>query len=152
MQVREVMSKPVACMATDNAVRAAQIMENENTGIVPVVNDNSQCSLVGVVTDRDLCMDVIAKARNPKEVKVSECMTPEVVVCRPDDDIKDAARLMADNQIHRIAVVEDGKRLAGIVSMADLTWDEQLDRQTAGETVESISQPSPKPSKPRAKR
>jgi CBS domain-containing protein len=63
MRVSEVMSEPVVCFPGDSAVKAAIIMRDENTGIVPVVNDERQRQLVGVVTDRDLCMDVIAPAQ-----------------------------------------------------------------------------------------
>jgi CBS-domain-containing membrane protein len=78
-------------------------------------------------------------------------MTRDVVTCRPEDDVETAARLMGENQIRRIAVTDEGHHLAGIVSLADISWNRELNVEETAGVVEQISSPSPAPSKPRQK-
>lgn len=92
-----------------------------------------------MVTDRE---DVIAPARGPNSVSVDECMTRDVVTCRPEDDVETTARLMGENQIRRIAVTDEGHHLAGIVSLADISWNRELNaEETAGVAVYWVSSP-----------
>jgi CBS domain-containing protein len=151
MRISEVMNEPVACLPSDGATRAAIIMRDENTGIVPVVASFEDRKLVGVVTDRDLCIDIVAAGRDPNDVKVQDCMTSEVVTCRPEEDLKRAAELMGDNQIRRIVITDDNSHLKGVVSLADISWDRQLGESKTAETLEKISSPSSEASKPRAR-
>jgi len=151
MRISEVMNEPVACLPSDGATRAAIIMRDENTGIVPVVASFEDRKLVGVVTDRDLCIDIVAAGRDPNDVKVQDCMTREVVTCRPEEDLKRAAELMGDNQIRRIVITDDNSHLKGVVSLADISWDRQLGESKTAEILEKISSPSSEASKPRAR-
>ena len=152
MRVSEVMNEPVACLPSDGAIQAAIIMRDENTGIVPVVANYEERKLVGVVSDRDLCLDIIAAGRDPNSVKVQECMSSEVVTCSPEEDLKRAAELMGENQIRRIVVTDEGRHLKGVVSLADISWERPVGEAKTAETLEKISSPSSHASKPRARR
>jgi predicted transcriptional regulator len=103
------------------------------------------------VTDRDLCMDVVAAGRDPNQVKVRECMTDEVVTCRPQDELERIADLMAEKQIRRIPVVDDGGAIVGIVSLADIAQSAD-DGAGLTEALHDISEPTPKPSQPRGQK
>jgi CBS domain-containing protein len=152
MRVKNVMTKnPSCCVPSDTASRAAAIMRDEDTGIVPVIDNEQSQRVVGVVTDRDLCMGVVAEARDPRSVPVESCMTTLVVTCAPNDSVERATHLMKENQIRRVPVVDDQRRLQGIVSLADVV--ERGDMKTADthETLKQVSAPSPQPSKPRMK-
>jgi CBS domain-containing protein len=126
-------------------------MRDEDTGIVPVVDDPQRRKVVGVVTDRDLCMRVIAENRMPQDVRVEECMTTRVVSCSSADAIERATELMKENQIRRIPVVDEHGVLQGIVSMADLVERADLKTGETHDTLKKVSEPSTTPSKPRAK-
>ena len=85
----EVMTKnPIYCLPNDAVVRAAQLMKNENIGPIPVIENEQTKKLVGIVTDRDLALKVVADGRDPKSTKVEEVMTRKVVTCRPEDDLQ----------------------------------------------------------------
>jgi CBS domain-containing protein len=97
--------------------------------------------VIGIVTDRDLCMAVVAPARDARQVRVQECMTSKVVTVRPEDNVDRAADLMAEKQVRRLPVVNESGAILGIVSLADLA---QSPQQAAdiGEAVHDISEPS----------
>jgi CBS domain-containing protein len=138
----EVMTKdPVYCLPNDAVARAAQLMKKENIGPIPVIENERTKKLVGIVTDRDLALKVVADRRDPKATKVEEVMTREVVTCRPEDDLQRALDAMSEHQLRRIPVVDDGNKLVGIIAQADVATRVKQAQKTA-ETVEGISQPS----------
>jgi CBS domain-containing protein len=138
----EVMTKdPVYCLPNDAVARAAQLMKKENVGPIPVVENERTKKLVGIVTDRDLALKVVADGRDPKVAKVEEVMTREVVTCRPEDDLQRALDAMSEHQLRRVAVVDDGNKLVGIIAQADVATRVNQPQKTA-ETVEGISQSS----------
>jgi len=150
MQVQEIMTAAVECCTpTDTAQRAAEIMREADTGVVPVLVSEDDPKVMGIVTDRDLCMTVVAEGRDSHQVRVQECMTGQVVTLRPDDDVARAADLMAEKQIRRLPVVDARGGILGIVSLADIV---QSPEQTAKitEAVRDISEPTEEPSIPRA--
>ena len=152
MRVKHVMTKdPTCCVGSDTADRAACIMRDEDTGIVPVIENEQSQKIVGVVTDRDLCMAVVAAARDPRTVHVDECMTTAVVACSPNDAIEKATELMRDNQVRRIPVVNEARELQGILSMADVVARGDIKMAQTHETLKQVSAPTTQPSKPRAK-
>ena len=141
MKCSEVMSKnPKVCTPSASTVEAARIMKDEDVGIVPVVEDAASRKLVGVVTDRDLCLQVIAEDRQPSKVKVEVCMTQNPVTCSPDDDLEDLMDLMEEHQVRRIPIVEKGGKLVGIVSTADVATSSTSSGDKA-EVLEEISRP-----------
>ena len=121
MQVCEIMRHdPVVCFPEDSAEAAARTMAEQRTGILPVVKRGSGGKLVGVVTDRDICLRVAAEGRDPKKVKVSECMTSSPVCCGPRDDVQFAMLLMREHQVRRIPVVDADYHVGGILSFSNL--------------------------------
>ena len=76
------------------AQRAASIMRDENAGVVPVVDNDHSRKIVGVVTDRDLCMNIVAEGREPRTTQVHECMTTTVVSCLTQDSVDKATEAM----------------------------------------------------------
>ena len=84
MRVKHVMTKdPSACVPSDSAQHAARIMREQDAGIIPVIDNELSRKVVGVVTDRDLCMNIVADGHPPHAVSVEECMTTKVVICSP---------------------------------------------------------------------
>jgi CBS domain-containing protein len=151
MRVKHVMTKnPTCCLATDTARTVAGIMRDQQTGIVPVIDNEQSQRVVGVVTDRDLCMNVVAEGREPDAVSVEQCMTATVITCSTNDSIDKATELMRENQIRRVPVVDGDGRVQGIVSMADLVTRADLKIGETHETLKKVSAPTPGPSKPRA--
>jgi CBS domain-containing protein len=152
MRIRHVMTKdPTCCVPSDTAQKAARIMRDEDAGIVPVIENEQSQHIVGVVTDRDLCMNVVAEGRDPRAVLVEECMTTAVVTCTPNDSIEKATELMRENQIRRIPVVNEQRVLQGIVSMADVVGRGEIKTGQTHDTLKQVSAPTGEPSKPRAK-
>ena len=143
MKVKNVMTKdPSACVPTDPAPRAARIMRDENAGFVPVIENEQSRKVVGVVTDRDLCMNIVAEGRDPNAVEVGTCMTTTVVTCSANDSMPKVTELMKENQIRRVVVVDDEGRLQAVVSIKSAETHE---------TLKKVSEPTTTPSKPRAK-
>lgn len=121
MQVCEIMRHdPVVCFPEDTAETAARTMSEQKTGILPVVRRGSGGKVVGVVTDRDICLRVVAEGRDSKKVKVAECMTSSPVCCGPRDDVRYAMMLMRENQVRRIPVVNSEHRIGGMLSFSNL--------------------------------
>lgn len=138
---REVMTaSPSVCLPTDSVTRAAQLMRDEDIGPVLIVDSNENRRLVGIVTDRDLTLNVIAVNRNAGDVLLSEVMTSDPVSCREDEDVQRALDAMSEFQVRRIPVVDAQQRLVGIISQADVA--RKLDEEDVGEVVEDISAPS----------
>lgn len=131
-------SKPASCTPTDTVATAAQLMKSKDVGPVPVVNDSSERRVVGIVTDRDLTVKVLAEGLDPNATTVDEVMTRYPICCREDEDLDAALRLMSMNQIRRIPVVDRNFRLTGIISQADVA--RELDDEKTGAVVEDISE------------
>ena len=152
MRVKHVMTKdPTSCVASDTAQKAASIMRDEDAGIVPVIENEQSQRVIGVVTDRDLCMNVVAEGRDPRTVRAEECMTTTVVTCSPNDAVEKTMELMKENQIRRVPVVDEGRKLLGIVSLADVVSRAELKTTQTHDTLKTVSAPTAEPSKPRAK-
>jgi CBS domain-containing protein len=136
-------SKPVCCVPNDMVSRAAKLMKVGNIGAIPVVEDEQNRKLVGIVTDRDLALHIVAEGRDPKSTKVRAVMTGKVVTCMADDDLQKALDAMAANQLRRIPVVDSQNQLVGIIAQADVaTRVDQPDKTAA--VVKEISQANPK--------
>ena len=151
MRIRHVMTKDPRCsLPSDSTQQAAGIMRDEDAGVVPVLENAQSRKLAGVVTDRDLCMNVVAEGRDPRTVTVEACMTTKVVTCSPDDSIERATELMRENQIRRIPVVNDQGELQGIVALADVVERAEVKPTQTHDTLKKVSAPTHEPSKPRA--
>ena len=135
-------SKPVCCVPNDMVSRAAKLMKVGNIGAIPVVEDEQHRKLVGIVTDRDLALHIVAEGRDPKSTKVAAVMTANVVTCMADDDLQKALDAMAKHQLRRIPVVDSESRLLGIISQADVATRVDQPEKTA-QVVKEISQANP---------
>jgi CBS domain-containing protein len=123
----------------DTVSHVAQLMKKEDIGPVLIVDNQDSKRLVGIVTDRDLALKVVAEGRDPQTTKVEEVMTRKLITCRPDDDVESAMKAMAQYQLRRIPVVENGNRLVGIISQADVATRVDEPEKTA-EVVKEISE------------
>lgn len=138
----EVMTRaPICCLSTDTASKAAQLMRVLDVGSIPVVEDGQILKLVGIVTDRDLAMRVVADGRSANLTRVADVMTHEVVTCRANDDVQEAVDAMSLHQLRRIPVVDDDHRVVGIISQADIATRVERSEEIA-EMVKEISQPT----------
>ena len=136
----EVMTKnPVCCLPNDMVVKAAELMKSQNIGSIPVIENEQSQKLVGIVTDRDLALKIIAEGRDPRSTKVESVMTHKVVTCRADDDLQKALDAMAEHQLRRIPVVDNNNRVVGIIAQADVATRVDQPEKTA-EMVKEISQ------------
>ena len=139
MKCSEVMTKdPRCCLPTDTAFDAAQLMKTEDVGPVLICSDKETKKLVGIVTDRDLALKVVAEGLDPKTATIEEVMTTGVLTCHPNDGVEDVLELMEQHQVRRIPIVDDNDRLVGIISQADIAT--RIDEpQKTHEVVEQIS-------------
>ncbi|MBW3592910.1 MAG: CBS domain-containing protein [Actinobacteria bacterium] len=134
-QIRDLMTEnPTTCERSTTAVDAARVMASEDVGPVPVVEGGR---LVGIVTDRDLVVRILAEGKDPSSTTIGEIASSDLVAVQPDDELEQAERLMAERQVRRLPVVE-GDRLVGIIAQADIA--RALDEERTGEVVQQISQ------------
>ena len=140
MKNRDIMTKDlVYSLPSDMVSDVAQLMKDEDIGPVLIVDDsNDGKRLVGIVTDRDLAIKVVGEGRDPNSTRVEDVMTDSLVTCRADDDVQNAMRAMAQNQLRRIPVVNDSGQLVGIISQADVATRLNEPQSTA-EVVKEIS-------------
>ncbi|MDM7916507.1 MAG: CBS domain-containing protein [Candidatus Eisenbacteria bacterium] len=143
MTCRDLMTEnPVYCTKSDIVVQPARLMRDEQVGPIPVVEDPSSRRLIGIVTDRDLALKVVAEGRDPNSTRVEAVMTRDPITCHPDDDVKEAMSAMEDHQLRRIPIVEDGDRLVGIIAQADIA--RKKGKGDTAEVVKSVSEPQGK--------
>jgi len=136
----EVMTKNiVCCLPHESVVKAAQLMKGRDIGSVPVIEDEHTKKVVGIVTDRDLALEVVAEGRNPTTTKVEDVMTHNVVTCRAEDNLQEVLDVMAEYQLRRIPVVDNDNKIIGIITQADVATRMNQPEKTA-EMVREISQ------------
>lgn len=136
----EVMTKnPVCCLPTDMVTKAADLMKSENIGSIPVIENEQTEKLIGIVTDRDLALRIVAEGRDAKSTKVEAVMTRKVVSCLAGDDVQKALDAMAEHQLRRIPVVDNDNKVLGIIAQADVATRVDQPEKTA-EMVKEISQ------------
>jgi CBS domain-containing protein len=137
----DVMTKnPTCCAASDPVQAAAEIMKNEDVGSVPVIESAENPRLVGVVTDRDIVLRVIADGKDYRSVTIQEVMSVNPVTCAPEDSMQDAIDKMSQHQIRRLPIVDGGHHVIGIIAQADVATRVTKPKRTA-EMLEEISQP-----------
>jgi CBS domain-containing protein len=117
--VRQLMSQPViTCRRTDSLNHAARLMWEHNCGVLPVVDDGGH--LVGIVTDRDICMASYTQGKTLHGLIVHTAMAQKVHACHRDDAIEVPEKLMSEHQVRRIPVVDDAYRPVGVISITDI--------------------------------
>jgi CBS domain-containing protein len=133
--IRDAMtSNPSNVEMSSSVVEAARLMKSEDVGSIPVTEGDR---LVGIVTDRDIAIRVVAEGKDVQSVTVGEIASKELVTVDPQQDLDEALRLMAKHQVRRLPVVEEDGRLVGILAQADVA--QQGDDSRTGQVVEQIS-------------
>ena len=136
-------SNPACCVPNDAAAHAAELMKSGNVGSIPVVESEQSRKLVGIVTDRDLALKIVAGALDAKSTKVQAVMTRSVVTCLADDDLQKALDAMTQHQLRRIPVVDRENKVVGIIAQADVATRVDQPEKTA-EMLKGISEASQK--------
>jgi CBS domain-containing protein len=138
MRIRELMTVDVqTCSPADPLSHAAQIMWNYDCGCVPVVNSARQ--VMGIITDRDICMAGYTQGKPLQEVPVLVAMSTRVISCSPSDSPSTAERLMQQHKVRRLPVVEEDGKLAGILSLGDLAYYMQSQQTMGGDGMNWVS-------------
>jgi len=139
MKVQDVMSKTLfCCTPADSVQKAAELMKANDVGSVPVVNDCNERKLLGIVTDRDICVKAVASGKSNSTLKVSEVMTKGPVTCGPDESIEECEAKMVRNQVRRIPVIDSRGICIGVVAQADIALRDTAEH--THHTVAAISQ------------
>lgn len=135
MNVRDVMTSNPRCVSPNDTIQAAaRIMKEEDTGVVPIVENGRA---IGLITDRDIVIRSVAGGSQPNQ-QVREIATGDLICATPDMSTREASKLMGEHQVRRLPVVEND-RLVGIVSLGDIAVKEGKDSRT-GDTLEDISE------------
>lgn len=120
MKVRDIMVEtPKFCRPDTNLAAVAEIMSVANCGLLPVVDEEGK--VVGIITDRDICMTLAARNQRPSDVRAREAMSSRVYACALDDDLKTALELMEKGRVRRLPVIGRDGSLVGMVSLGDVT-------------------------------
>ena len=136
----EIMTKtPVCCLPDDLVIKAAELMKSENIGSIPVIENEQTKKLVGIVTDRDLALKIVAEGRDARFTNVEAVMTRKVVTCLAGDDLQNALDAMGEHQLRRMPVVDNDNKVLGIIAQADVATRINQPEKT-GEMVKEISQ------------
>lgn len=148
LRCRDIMTREITVADRNTTLeQVAQMMRDEDTGVIPVVERaesepengrSSQGKLVGLITDRDIVIRTVADGKDPRTVRAEEVMTGDVHTAQPNDRVIDVIRKMGDKQVRRIPVVTQDGYLRGIISMADVALETEEDRELAA-ALEEIS-------------
>jgi CBS domain-containing protein len=137
-KINEVMTERPRAVTPQTPVReAARLMEEEDVGSLPVVEEGAR--LVGIVTDRDVALRVVAGGLDPDATRVGEVASAEVVTLTPEHDLDEALGLMAHAQVRRLPIVVRENELVGMLAQADIARAGK--EKSTGEVIEAISQP-----------
>jgi CBS domain-containing protein len=136
--LKEVMTQGVETISPESPlIEAAEKMKDLDVGGIPVCENDR---LIGMLTDRDITVRIVAAGRDPRAANVSEAMSSDPVYCFEDQAVEDAAKLMQERQLRRLMVLDRNHRLVGIVSLGDLAT--QADARVGGEILEQVSKPT----------
>jgi len=139
MEVREIMSsRPQTINFDASVMEAARKMKSFDVGVLPVMKKDE---IVGIVTDRDIVLRIIAEKLNPQTSLVSKAMTTDITYCSEDTDVREALRMMEEKKIHRLIVLGSDNSLTGILSVADIAT-KMHDEHLLCEVLERICEPA----------
>jgi len=153
MRVEELMTKsPRTCRPDDTLSQAAQIMWEADCGAVPVVSSDGEGRVVGIITDRDVCMAGYTRGMTLAQMRVREAMTKDLRCCKASDTLAEAEAALRGAQVRRLPVVDESAHLVGLLSLADLAREAARERGSkrpaisegeVGDTLASICEPRP---------
>jgi CBS domain-containing protein len=139
MELREIMTQNPEVVSGDASLKeAATKMKNLDVGLIPVCDGDR---LQGMLTDRDITIRATADGRDPNKTKVIDVMSTDIAYCLEDQEVEEAVSLMEARQIRRLPILNQDKRLVGIVSLGDIAVHVG-DRDLAGETLQEVSEPA----------
>ena len=140
MIVKEIMTvDPACCTAETNLQEVAKLMVDHDCGEIPVVDNQSTKKPIGVITDRDIVIRAVAKGNNPLDLTAADCMTKPCVTVTPAMSIEDCGRILEQNKIRRVPVVDTAGSCCGIVAVADIAL--RARENVATEVVKEVSEP-----------
>jgi len=135
MKVKDCMHRGVAWVGPETSIRQlAQMMRDEDIGSIPI-GENDR--LIGMVTDRDIVCRGLTGPGDCDDLMAGDVMSKPIVYCRADEDVEDALRIMEHNKIRRLPVIDENKRLCGMLSIGDIS--ERAGRDLTGEVMRSVS-------------
>ena len=137
MKLKDCMQIDVYCLKPENTIEdCAKIMQTNHVGCVPICNDD-KC-IVGLVTDRDIILRGIACDKDYKTTPLSQIMTTNVCYCNYDFDISEAQKIMKENKIRRLPIIDNDKKIVGIITLGDLAKNNGVNKGEVGETFKNI--------------
>lgn len=137
--VSTVMTPDVFCATADTTLgEIAQLMRDNDCGAIPIIDDAETLRPIGIVTDRDITVRIVAEGRNPLELTARDAMSEGAVTILPDADLEECLDLMEENQLRRIIVVDDEGAVVGLVAQADIV--EWASEEESGELLQEISE------------
>lgn len=136
MHVEDIMTRQVtSCEPGDTLDRAATLMWDSDCGLLPVCAKDGTDYLIGVITDRDVCMSALFQGKPLHEIQVSEAMASQVQICHRGDTLADAEVLMRKARLRRLPVVDEDGSLAGILTLADLAREASRERSAGTRNI-----------------
>lgn len=136
MKVKDVMHEGVSWVEPDTKLKdIARIMRDEDIGAVPV-GENDR--LVGMVTDRDIACKGFAKGKKVMKMRARDVMTRGITYCRTNEEVEDAIRIMESKKIRRLPVIDDDKRMVGMLAIGDISHN--VAQELSGEIIQSVSE------------
>ena len=137
----EVMRTDVPLIQEDTSIEhAAELMRDDNVGFLPIVRDDGSRRLVGVVTDRDIVVTAVANQLDLRTTPIGHIMSHPIVTAAPDEEVESALGKMAELEIRRLPVVDEERRVLGVLSLHDVA--QRQDAETTGEVFREVSRPS----------
>lgn len=135
MEISKAMHKKAEWVTADTPVSdVARLMRDEDIGAVPVGKEDR---LIGMITDRDIVLRVLAEGRDMNTTRAEDVMSKGIVYCRTNQTVEDAIHLMDQKKIRRLPVLDDNKRLVGMLSLGDISHS--VVRDLSGELVQAVS-------------
>jgi CBS domain-containing protein len=135
MKVKDMMHKGAEFVAPNAKLQAiAKKMRDHDIGAIPVCEDGRP---IGMVTDRDIAIRGLADGKDISALEARDVMTRDVIFCRETEDAEDALRIMENNKIRRLPVLDDAEKLVGMVSLGDISH--ALSRELTGEVTKAVS-------------
>lgn len=141
MQVKDIMTKDPGCCVSETALQeVGQMMVDHDCGEIPVVDSKETNVPIGVITDRDIVIRTVARGLNPLDLTAAECMSQPCVTVTPEMSIEECGRVLEENKIRRVPVVDEAGSCCGIVALADIALHAR--EGVAAEVVKEVSEPT----------
>jgi CBS domain-containing protein len=135
MEIAKAMHSKASWVSFDTtASEVAKLMKNNDVGAIPVGKNDR---LVGMITDRDLALRVVAEGRDPQTTRAEDVMTPGIVYCQTHQTVEDAIHLMDQKKIRRLPVLDEKKRMVGMLSLGDISHS--VSRDLSGELLRAVT-------------